>query len=138
MVGGGFGGVAFPHSASPPPPPPTSRFVPPHGCLVREKKKSGVTDVHCLHVWSLTLGRTVMTAHIKATDPEKALASAHEVCEAMGVAHSTIQVRFSAWLSPPSCGGRLRSREKGAGRIPPGTTTAPLAAAVEVFVGVGS
>lgn len=54
--------------------------------------KKGVTDLHCLHVWSLTLGRTVVSAHIKATDPEEALASAHEICEAMGVAHSTIQV----------------------------------------------
>lgn len=57
-------------------------------------KQTGVTDLHCLHVWSLTLGRTVVSAHIKATDPEKALAAAHEICEAMGVAHSTIQVRL--------------------------------------------
>lgn len=53
---------------------------------------TGVTDLHCLHVWSLTLGRTVVSAHIKATDPERVLASAHEICEDMGVAHSTIQV----------------------------------------------
>ncbi|CAM9145335.1 unnamed protein product [Ectocarpus sp. 12 AP-2014] len=53
----------------------------------------GVTDLHCLHVWSLTLGRTVVSAHIKATDPEKALVSAHGICEAMGVIHSTIQVQ---------------------------------------------
>ncbi len=26
----------------------------------------GVTNVHCLHIWSLTLGKTVVTAHIKA------------------------------------------------------------------------
>lgn len=53
---------------------------------------AGVTDLHCLHVWSLTLGRTVVSAHMKATDPEKALAEAHGICEAMGVAHSTFQV----------------------------------------------
>ncbi|CAM9620421.1 unnamed protein product [Ectocarpus sp. 6 AP-2014] len=53
----------------------------------------GVTDLHCLHVWSLTLGRTVVSAHIKATDPEKALVSAHGICEAMGAVHSTIQVQ---------------------------------------------
>ncbi|CAM9412029.1 unnamed protein product [Pylaiella littoralis] len=62
----------------------------------------GVTDLHCLHVWSLTLGRTVVSAHIKATDPEEALASAHEICEAMGVAHSTIQVQRDHCL-PESC-----------------------------------
>lgn len=58
-----------------------------------KRNEPGVTDLHCLHVWSLTLGRTVVSAHIKATDPEKALAAAHKICEAMGVAHSTIQVR---------------------------------------------
>lgn len=47
-------------------------------------------------MWSLTLGRTVVSAHIKATDPEQALTSAHEICEDMGVAHSTIQVKKEA------------------------------------------
>ncbi|CAN0388860.1 unnamed protein product, partial [Laminaria digitata] len=59
---------------------------------IRLSEMEGVTDLHCLHVWSLTLGRTVVSAHIKATDPEKVLALAHEICEDMGVAHSTIQV----------------------------------------------
>eukprot|EP00752_Nemacystus_decipiens_P013328 g11802.t1 len=58
----------------------------------------GVTDLHCLHVWSLTLGRTVVSAHIKATDPQEALAAAHEICEAMGVVHSTIQVQAAHCL----------------------------------------
>lgn len=53
---------------------------------------AGVSNVHCLHVWSLTPERAVVSAHIKATEPEKALAAAHGICEDMGVAHSTIQV----------------------------------------------
>eukprot|EP00903_Cladosiphon_okamuranus_P011809 g11097.t1 len=58
----------------------------------------GVTDLHCLHVWSLTLGRTVVSAHIRAIDPEHALAAAHEICEAMGVSHTTIQVQMDHGL----------------------------------------
>ncbi|CAM9925668.1 unnamed protein product, partial [Hapterophycus canaliculatus] len=60
--------------------------------------QAGVTDLHCLHVWSLTLGRTVVSAHLKAADPEQALTSAHEICEDMGVAHSTIQVKRQQFL----------------------------------------
>ncbi|CAN0484115.1 unnamed protein product, partial [Discosporangium mesarthrocarpum] len=55
---------------------------------------TGVTDVHCLHVWSLTLGRTVVTAHVKAMEPGRALMAAHSICEDMGVSHSTIQVEW--------------------------------------------
>ncbi len=43
----------------------------PHGFdqeLVRKRFLliPGVTNVHCLHIWSLTLGKTIVTAHIKA------------------------------------------------------------------------
>ncbi|CAM9774360.1 unnamed protein product, partial [Choristocarpus tenellus] len=62
----------------------------------------GVTDVHCLHAWSLTLGRTVVTAHIKATETERALVEAHNICEDMGVSHSTIQVQLDH-CEPTTC-----------------------------------
>ncbi|KAG5187163.1 cation efflux protein [Tribonema minus] len=58
----------------------------------------GVTDVHCLHIWSLTLGRTVVTAHMKAVDPDMALAAAHALLEKKGVVHSTIQVQRDGCL----------------------------------------
>ncbi|CAM9785779.1 unnamed protein product [Chrysoparadoxa australica] len=53
----------------------------------------GVSDVHCLHVWSLTAGAVVVTAHIKAADTDFALRSAHAICEDVGVQHATIQVQ---------------------------------------------
>ncbi|CAM9324062.1 unnamed protein product [Ascophyllum nodosum] len=61
----------------------------------------GVTDLHCLHVWSLTMGKAVVSVHIKATDPEKALSEAHKVCEDMGVEHSTIQVQMDCCAPSP-------------------------------------
>mmetsp|Transcript_17349 Transcript_17349/g.25717 ORF Transcript_17349/g.25717 Transcript_17349/m.25717 type:complete len:407 (+) Transcript_17349:25-1245(+) len=53
----------------------------------------GVSDVHCLHIWSLTLGRTVVTAHLKAENPTYALEKSHELLENLGVVHSTIQIQ---------------------------------------------
>lgn len=61
-------------------------------CMHERTKPTGVTNVHCLHVWSLTLGRTLVSAHVKALEPQKALVAAHSICEQMGVRHSTIQV----------------------------------------------
>lgn len=51
----------------------------------------GVVDVRCLHVWSLTMGQPVVSAHIKARDPETALVQAHQICRRMGIDHATIQ-----------------------------------------------
>ena len=40
----------------------------------------------------------MVSAHIKATEPERVMASAHEICEDMGISHSTIQVGVGAGL----------------------------------------
>jgi len=56
----------------------------------------GVDDVHDLHVWTLTSGMNVATAHLVATDASRV----HEVLEAagtvmrdqFGIAHATLQV----------------------------------------------
>jgi zinc transporter 2 len=66
---------------------------------VKLRAIEGVTDVHCLHIWSLTLGRTIVTAHIKAVDPDFALGQAHTVLEQMGIFHSTIQVQKDACVN---------------------------------------
>ena len=58
------------------------------------------------------MGKAVVSVHIKATDPEKALSEAHKVCEDMGVEHSTIQasrctdVRFTARVKGGEGGSR--------------------------------
>lgn len=56
----------------------------------------GVDDVHDLHVWTLTSGMNVATAHLVATDADQAgavLAAAGELMrEQFGIAHATLQV----------------------------------------------
>jgi cobalt-zinc-cadmium efflux system protein len=53
----------------------------------------GVTDVHDLHVWTLTTGMDVATVHVTATSDNAAvLLAAREVLEAHGLDHATIQV----------------------------------------------
>ena len=55
----------------------------------------GVAQVHDLHVWTLTSGMNVATAHLVASDdaPEHVLAEASTVLrEAFGIAHATLQV----------------------------------------------
>ncbi|CAM9934923.1 unnamed protein product [Heterosigma akashiwo] len=53
--------------------------VPSRGRLTRSEVRralegvEGVTDVHDLHIWSLTVGRNAATAHMKARDPKRAL-----------------------------------------------------------------
>ncbi|WP_231373523.1 cation diffusion facilitator family transporter [Nocardia sp. 348MFTsu5.1] len=53
----------------------------------------GVTDVHDLHVWTLTTGMDVATVHVTATaDNATVLLAAREILEAHGLDHATIQV----------------------------------------------
>lgn len=56
----------------------------------------GVTDVHDLHLWTLTSGMNVATAHLMtdtATDPHDVLDQARTVMRAQfGVEHATLQV----------------------------------------------
>ena len=55
----------------------------------------GVTDVHDLHVWSITSGMVALSAHVKAaTDEEHRVLSDLKVClsEGYGIEHITIQV----------------------------------------------
>jgi len=62
----------------------------------------GVTDVHDLHIWSLTLGKNAVTAHLKATNPDQALREAHKVANQMGLSHVTIQVQKDE-CAPEEC-----------------------------------
>ena len=56
----------------------------------------GVTEVHDLHVWSVTSGEHALTAHLVAARPGGGLlAQVREVAERYGLEHSTVQ------LEPP-------------------------------------
>ena len=56
----------------------------------------GVSDVHDLHVWTLTSGLEIATVHLAtntATDPHPVLDKAHQILsERYGIAHATLQV----------------------------------------------
>jgi cobalt-zinc-cadmium efflux system protein len=56
----------------------------------------GVTEVHDLHVWSVTSGEHTLTAHlVSQAAPGELLAQAREVAERYGIEHTTLQ------LEPP-------------------------------------
>ena len=57
----------------------------------------GVVEVHDLHVWTLTSGMDVATAHLVARDhAESVLEGATTVLrEKFGIAHATLQVETS-------------------------------------------
>lgn len=56
----------------------------------------GVSDVHDLHVWTLTTGMDVATVHLtmdsEDTDSQRVLAAAKTVLDAHGLSHATVQV----------------------------------------------
>ncbi len=54
----------------------------------------GVTDVHDLHVWSVTTGMDVATVHVGSTDDDYArvLADTRAVLGEYGLVHATVQV----------------------------------------------
>ena len=60
------------------------------------QKVPGVTDVHDLHVWALTSGMNVATAHLvtaEETDPHPVLDAARDVlAHRHGIVHATLQV----------------------------------------------
>ena len=51
-----------------------------------------VTDVHDLHVWSMSSGSPLLTAHMHSRSPLETLPKAHEICAKNGILHATIQV----------------------------------------------
>ena len=55
----------------------------------------GVVDVHDLHVWSITSGSVVLTAHVVVSEdasPEKVMVEIHTLAEDLGIRHTTVQV----------------------------------------------
>jgi cobalt-zinc-cadmium efflux system protein len=53
----------------------------------------GVTDVHDLHVWTLSPGKDMCTAHLTSTrDSAKVLSEARAVLHARGLHHATVQI----------------------------------------------
>lgn len=54
----------------------------------------GVTNVHDLHIWSISHGVPALSVHCRALDPEKALTEILDsVCTKHNIAHPTVQVQ---------------------------------------------
>ncbi len=53
---------------------------------------SGVSNVHDLHVWTLSSEVTAMTVHLVADKPRDALANALRIAKFHGIQHPTVQV----------------------------------------------
>ena len=72
--------------------------------LLHDKLRAieGVTDVHDLHVWMLSVGRPLVTVHIKAADPDVAMKQAQAVFTQAGIDHITIQIQRDECL-PNEC-----------------------------------
>ena len=66
----------------------------------------GVLDVHDLHVWSITSGSVILTAHVVVGDVDACndiLSKVEEVVKKYGIEHSTIQIEREGYSCPPSC-----------------------------------
>ena len=66
----------------------------------------GVLDVHDLHVWSITSGSVILTAHVVVDDMgacNDVLRRVEEVVRKHGIEHSTIQLEKEGYSCPPSC-----------------------------------
>lgn len=61
------------------------------------KKIEGVIEVHDIHVWALSMGKKALSAHITATDCQKALKQVTKICHKnYKIYHTTIQVEPEA------------------------------------------
>lgn len=57
-------------------------------------KVEGVSNVHDLHIWSISHGVPTLSVHCMASDPELALKSIYTALERKGIKHATIQVQL--------------------------------------------
>ena len=68
----------------------------------------GVTDVHDIHVWSLSIGKISMSCHLTTSEPQKSLILARELIKKKyNITHSTIQVELNKGNIKKVCTGNL-------------------------------
>lgn len=63
----------------------------------------GVTNVHALHIWSISHGEPALSVHCAASDPGEAMRAINSICLADGIRHSTLQVQPSSELEDDDC-----------------------------------
>lgn len=64
----------------------------------------GVSEVHDLHIWTVSSGRLAMSVHLVAEDSRKILESANEILSRhFGIIHTTIQIEHPKDFSSSRC-----------------------------------
>ena len=67
----------------------------------------GVSNVHDLHIWSISHGIPILSVHCQATDPERAMEQIYCVCRDFGIVHTTIQVQAQSGGECITCTDRI-------------------------------
>ncbi len=66
----------------------------------------GVIDVHDFHIWSITHGNVVLTAHVVVSDVSicnEILRKVEEIAKKHGINHTTVQIEKEGYACPPTC-----------------------------------
>lgn len=78
--------------------------VDPKTILTTLKSLPGVTEVHDLHVWSVSSGRLALSVHLIAEDAGATLAAANEALRSKhSIRHTTIQVEHPSRFERANC-----------------------------------
>ena len=62
----------------------------------------GIVEIHDLHIWSLSVGKPALSAHIVSNNPGQTLREGTKLCRRYGIYHSTIQVEDMNERNHPS------------------------------------
>eukprot|EP00744_Colponema_vietnamica_P007065 GILI01010202.1.p1 GENE.GILI01010202.1~~GILI01010202.1.p1 ORF type:complete len:547 (-),score=138.80 GILI01010202.1:255-1895(-) len=88
----------------------TPRGIDPAAVLEELRAVPGVDDVHDLHIWSLSIGKPALSAHINAEHARapEVLAAATAVCQQkFNISHTTIQIETGDADAASNCAGIL-------------------------------
>jgi zinc transporter 2 len=64
----------------------------------------GVSNVHDLHIWSISHGFVALSVHASADNPDVALKKIHDVSLKHGIGHTTIQLQSTGRSGCTTCG----------------------------------
>lgn len=70
----------------------------------RINQVKGVSDVHNLHVWSISHGDRAMSVHAKSENIPEGLKAIRQICKELGIQHSAIQLQPVDIDSCVTCG----------------------------------
>jgi zinc transporter 2 len=72
------------------------------GLLDDLKRIPNIVDIHDIHVWCISVGKTAISLHILSNTPQKTLEEATSICRIHRIFHETIQVEDNTQRRRPS------------------------------------